>query len=399
MQTTSVDNYYELLGVDNDASFHEIKRAYFLKIREFPNERFPVEFQKLSKAYKILSDSSTREKYDSDLEDNGSYDELLSGAIKHMNEGRYHTGLQILEEMLLVYPDDLLVQQNIAICYSSLDRLEEAKKILFRLETNSPENELTLQLQGEVYERLSMYQQAKSTYEKLIKINSQEINYYIALSTACFHLNDYRQAMKVLESKLQQRRETIYDFPLLEQLYFITMVAEEHSYHNEVTNRIKKLYTNNGEKTQLLNMLMGLCESLEDEHQAFKELIYIIRDINKNEDKEVNEWVEDAQSHIKRDLIYYGDSVPAFSTNTNSSTATSRVEMPTDSDIESSKRGSVIVSIILGIVASFILSPFGGIIVGFVWYFFADGLKPILAGLGCLGFVIIVIGIFILSNL
>lgn len=151
IQTASVENYYTLLGVDNNASQSQIKKAYFAKIREFPNETHPVQFQLLSKAYKLLMDSDAKAKYDYDLKDNGSYNRLLNNAIEVMDKGQYNHSLNMLQNMDRSYPNDVTIQQNIAICYINLEQYEDAKRILLRLESNHPNNEMVFDLLGQTY--------------------------------------------------------------------------------------------------------------------------------------------------------------------------------------------------------------------------------------------------------
>lgn len=388
MQTTSVENYYDLLGVEKSASLSEIKKAYFTKIREFPNETHPDQFQQLTKAYKILVSSDDRKQYDYNLNDNGKYTRLLNQAVDTMNKDQYHRALTLLEDMLRSYPNDYSIQLNIAICYISLERLEEAKRLLFQLETNHPEDEMILSLLGRTFLNLSMYHQARKYYEKLVKLNSEEQNYYIGLSSSFLNLKEYDQALKILENKLSQKKEKIYDFPLLEELFFITMIADKLTYHKNVIQRIKNLYSTHEEKEQLLNMLIRLCTSIENDNLGFKELVNLVEEINDYDNKEVTEWVLEAESYIRSDLYYYGDPISS-QTEYNTSSSNSN---QTDFDDEN-PRGSILYSIIFGIIASFFLSPIGGIIVGVVWYFFASAIKKLISFLGCLVLIVLIVGI------
>lgn len=45
---------YEALGLEQGASLEEIKKAYFVKVREFPPERDPAAFKQIRAAYEAL---------------------------------------------------------------------------------------------------------------------------------------------------------------------------------------------------------------------------------------------------------------------------------------------------------------------------------------------------------
>ena len=52
-----MDTYYQILGLEPNASQEEIKRAYFKKIRQFSPESDPEQFQKIREAYELLKDA------------------------------------------------------------------------------------------------------------------------------------------------------------------------------------------------------------------------------------------------------------------------------------------------------------------------------------------------------
>jgi molecular chaperone DnaJ len=64
------DNYYEILGVKKDASLEDIKKAYKNLAKKFHpdlnqgNKEYEEKFKKINEAYKVLSDSKTRDQYD-----------------------------------------------------------------------------------------------------------------------------------------------------------------------------------------------------------------------------------------------------------------------------------------------------------------------------------------------
>ncbi len=53
-------NPQNILGVPQDANSGEIRTAYLNKIKEYPPEKFPAEFERIRDAYTILSDVGYR---------------------------------------------------------------------------------------------------------------------------------------------------------------------------------------------------------------------------------------------------------------------------------------------------------------------------------------------------
>ncbi len=51
---------WEVLGVTAEATSEEVRRAYLEKLRQYPPDRAPEEFERIRDAYEKLSDSSMR---------------------------------------------------------------------------------------------------------------------------------------------------------------------------------------------------------------------------------------------------------------------------------------------------------------------------------------------------
>ena len=68
-----MEDYYKILGLNSSATGDEIRRAYRILARRYhpdvnPGEKSEEKFKTISEAYKVLSDSSKKMKYDSDFQ-------------------------------------------------------------------------------------------------------------------------------------------------------------------------------------------------------------------------------------------------------------------------------------------------------------------------------------------
>ncbi|WP_042460006.1 DnaJ domain-containing protein [Neobacillus dielmonensis] len=385
-------NYYEILEVDQTASSTDIRRAYTRKIRQYSNETHPEEFQIISKAYKTLGNEESRREYDHSIQDNGRYQEQLNELEDYVEKEYYDLVINRAESLLMEYPNDPAILYFQAIGYENLERYPEAERILKRLVLEFPDNEAYTSSLAFVYMEIKDYEKALKYLEKLIAINSLENNYYLRLSNCYLQLQQHSKAADVLENKLRLQ-ETIYDFPLLTELYYLTVIMERDDYHQKVVSRIKALPKNDEERNKLLNLMIDHAASMEIDHYMVKEIITIIDQININHDPDYSNWVRESRAKLDPSRFYYGDPEQSNS----SYQPDMAVQTQTAATVAQAERGSVLVSIILGIILSFIATPIVGIIAGFVYYFFAGAIKSFVKGLGCLVFAIILLVIVINS--
>ena len=61
---STTDTLYDTLGVSENATPDEIKRAYFAAVRQHRPETFPELFQKLTESVRVLGDAQKRGEYD-----------------------------------------------------------------------------------------------------------------------------------------------------------------------------------------------------------------------------------------------------------------------------------------------------------------------------------------------
>lgn len=86
-------DYYKILGIPNNASAEEIKKAYRILAKKYHpdinkenSEFYEEKFKEVSAAYEILKDESKRIKYDKDLE---SYNSSYSNNYNNSNNNNY----------------------------------------------------------------------------------------------------------------------------------------------------------------------------------------------------------------------------------------------------------------------------------------------------------------------
>ena len=108
-----IQDYYVLLGVSDNASMEEIKRAYTRKRREYQNDE--DKSTQLNQAYEVLCDSAKRKQYDSDLNKFKEFnllknDRTISVSMKKLME-------YILKEEYVYNDDEINKEFKITVDY------------------------------------------------------------------------------------------------------------------------------------------------------------------------------------------------------------------------------------------------------------------------------------------
>ncbi len=190
----NLQNYYEILTVQPDASTEEIKEKYFFWLNEFqPDARYLKEFEamqptleslvtKLHQAYEVLSDEKKRAEYDKALEQQRRASERI--AMKKKALARDH--LMSCREALK--KNDIMLAVRFLRGSMSLD----------------PRNPLYYQEMADIISRDKKYwSEALLYYHRAYSLNPQSSSLLIKVAQLAHRLNQPNFARKVLQQALE----------------------------------------------------------------------------------------------------------------------------------------------------------------------------------------------------
>ncbi|WP_058308430.1 tetratricopeptide repeat protein [Gracilibacillus massiliensis] len=366
-------NLYEVLGVDENGSQTDIKRAYYRQIRIYTNEKHPEKFQELNQAYETLFDEGKRQEYDRMIQDGGRYETAANQVVEHINNQNYYRAAQLLEEMLQDYPDDPTVKFKLADVYISLERFQDAKRLGADLILEDPNSEEYRLLMRQIYFHLGDAYKEEVQLKKLIQLNLNERNYHLLLSHLYTERDQYDESIRVIEEGLLVTPNGIEDYFLLSELYFLAFLNQDEFLRKNTLKKMRQLPNNEEEKQQVMAFIMNNCDNVDQNHPALPDLVRLVEKMNHPSYDEVEDWLNERQHLL----------------NNNQEHQPSNYQEEVTEDL----RGSILGSIIVGIIFSFIATPIVGIIVGFVYYFYAERIKQIL---GCLILIIIAVAVIAL---
>ncbi len=135
-----MENYYKVLGTTAKASEKTIRERYITKVREFPPETHPEEFQKVRLAYDTLKDPKKRQEYDLQRTHGGRLERLIKKAKKHIQEGEQDKAKALLSKALSLAPGKLELHYALGSIYLDEEEYEGFEHQFSEAYKVAPEN-------------------------------------------------------------------------------------------------------------------------------------------------------------------------------------------------------------------------------------------------------------------
>ncbi|MGL6105125.1 DnaJ domain-containing protein [Romboutsia sp.] len=198
-----MENLYDILGVTEDATKEEIKRAYASKIRSHTPEKDSEMFKKVREAYEILIDSQSRAEYDE--------------RIRYEKDG--HVELEKYEETLY----DILEIDSEA----TSKEIKKSYATKIRIHTPEKDPDMFEKIKN-AYETL-INEEAREEYDLNLKYG-EEIRQYKIKVVEAWNCEDYKTVIKWCKKILNLNKN------LNEYLYRLSLALY---YDNEIDEAIK----------------------------------------------------------------------------------------------------------------------------------------------------------------
>lgn len=191
-------SYYEILGIDADASQAEIKKRYLEMLKDFHPDKYPHLSEAsvkdklteittlLNKAYKILSDETMRFKYDSSLQ---RWSQKKTVGIKVVNaERQFKRGLEEFKKSnflsavdlfhwaTVLNPQKAIYWDYLSLTLSNIERYKEAEQSILKAIELAPYNADYYVHLGSLYLKAGLKKRAQQQFEIALKWDSTNID-------------------------------------------------------------------------------------------------------------------------------------------------------------------------------------------------------------------------------
>lgn len=224
--------YYEILGVPADASPEVIKRAYFTCIRKHPPEKDPAGNQRIREAYEVLRDPSRRKEYDAQSLYGDELNQLWNLYFEHKENKNHKEEAKVLKKILVISEDnsDARVKLSRSLLLDGL--YEESFKVAKNLVKRKPEDSFhwyNLGFIHEVYadhlknedaEKSTNYNEARHLYNKAIKIDPGNHNFYIGIARCFAEESKWTNAFLWAEKAIDSHKATGSKWPDIDALFY-----------------------------------------------------------------------------------------------------------------------------------------------------------------------------------
>jgi len=265
-----VENYYEILGVNERSTASEIKKAYFKMIRKYSPEKDENNFKRVREAYEVLSDPVTKQEYDVLMNISPVLRSNFLQAKNEMEHGLLSSAIERLKE-ILKFQDADLIRVTLADAYLLNSNTGNAIKLYEELVNKYPSQNIFKSKLGSAYVMRGWHKKAIPLIKEALKNDEEDIGNWLALSEAYLKANQIDTAIEVLELGLQKDFELAFKNMLLfskwqKQIIWWGICCQDLEQEQEIIQEIKEYVSKVKAETQqedevrqmLANVLMQL---------------------------------------------------------------------------------------------------------------------------------------------
>jgi curved DNA-binding protein CbpA len=230
-------NYYETLGVSNDATKLEIKKSYFRLIRKFTPEKNEEKFKDIREAYETLIDDSKRLSYDNYHKLPEKYHEEFEEALLAMNDGDEDWAISVFKdiEKELGYTEN--ITELLGDAFLSNGNTGNAIKEYLKLTNKYPNNYVYHLKLGNSYTERGFSNKAEKTIKKCILLDeSNPLIWYSLINLYLTFEKFFNKVPKTIEKALNISNKNDKNYCKLISQYFLYDITI-----NDFTNTLQHI--------------------------------------------------------------------------------------------------------------------------------------------------------------
>lgn len=261
-----VENLYKILGTRSNIGQDRIKEKYIEKLREFPPETHPEEFQEIRRAYEILKDVDRRKEYDMVRKYGDKLEKSMDDIDLLIEMGEFKKAQNLLDYVSGIDPNNVavkLAQVHLFLEMEDMEKFQDLTDELIEM-IDTEEKQDVIFIKASMLHSKGYYKQVLDTLNKgLIYVRDMKYWYELRIMTLLDsgHFKEAWQEFEVALPKIENL--TIDDLELLIDWLNIGMKLEKWGEISKIQNYFKKLSKNITDEDDLSMLKYYLLDEVE----------------------------------------------------------------------------------------------------------------------------------------
>ncbi len=256
-------DYYERLGIPENASQETIKSSFFASVREYPPQSNPDEYKLIREAYDILKNPKTREDYDSRRKFGPEIEELNNQLDQANNESDWIRSEALLKKLINLQPKNSLLRLRLGRTYMNLNGYDKAINAFEAAMALDPDDSSFVVAVAGAYMEQKRYAESEKYYRMAMQLDESNEDAVRELASM-YWLEAGRKQDAIAELESAIDRDGVLDFQdflYIFDLLVMHMLERNVAQMKKRLNQIKTIISHNSDKMMVVNSILGLIES------------------------------------------------------------------------------------------------------------------------------------------
>ena len=265
-----IENLYKILGTRSNIGQGRIKEKYIEKLKQFPPETHPEEFQEIRRAYEILGDVNKRKQYDMRRKYGEKFEKIMEEVMSSISMGEFEKAKELIDYVLEIDPDNIPVRLTQAELLLDMEGTENFYDVIDRVieESDVEEKQYIIFIKFTMLYSNGYHDEALAALEEGKKHITDIKQYHEIRIRTFLSSRDFQQAWEEFKYALPPINDlTIEDLDMLIRWLNTGIELEKWGDISKIQNYIRKLSKTIVDEEELFILredLLGEAESYLD---------------------------------------------------------------------------------------------------------------------------------------
>ncbi len=293
-------DYFSVLGISEESTVLEIKKAYFALVRKHPPDRFGQEFMEIREAYETLSNEETRKEYQEFAALHDQHREEFEWAQEAIQERDYEYAIEVLEELTQQYAHLLILQKILGEAYLKNENPGKAVRIFEQLHRKQPKNAAFAGYLAQSYLKRGWHKKAIKAFKIALELDEDNVSLWTEYAEAWIKSKQYAEAKHVLLIALSKEKDKD-ELGIYLRLLQIDVVSKQFTDMKEHLAQLKDLANKEKQITEHIAWVLAQIgmQLITEEYNAEGNILLEEAVILAPTDKDIKQFKDFAQKRAK----------------------------------------------------------------------------------------------------